>query len=208
MLSPRNNPPEDPMYIVVCGRPLSGKGTHSRRLAEERGMTNLSTGAMLREEVARETVFGKKYREIEKRGGLAPDDFVNSLVEAHLDTLDATEGVVFDGYPRTLTQAKMLDYFLRKRGRQVDLVVHLAISEKTAFMRMQKRAIEQRRLDDTPEGLVERLSSYQMHVVKVLRWYRATSRVVKLNAEGAKEDVARAIDQAIERRYSPGKTVW
>ncbi|MEO5867003.1 MAG: adenylate kinase [Sphingomonas sp.] len=117
------------MNIILLGPPGAGKGTQAERLVAAHGMVQLSTGDMLRGAVKAGTPVGMKAKPIMQSGALVPDAIVSDLIDEKLGTLDAGQGVIFDGYPRTAAQATELDAILERHGRTLDRVVELDVNE-------------------------------------------------------------------------------
>ena len=115
------------MNIILLGPPGAGKGTQSGRLVDNRGMRQLSTGDMLRAAVKAQTPVGLKAKAVMDAGELVSDEIVSDLIDDELAALDASTGVIFDGYPRTEAQAAILDDLLAKHGRSLDHVIELAV---------------------------------------------------------------------------------
>ena len=128
-----------PMNIILLGPPGAGKGTQAKRLVDEYGMVQLSTGDMLREAVKAQTEIGKQAESIMKSGGLVSDEIVSGLIGDKLDSLSAETSTIFDGYPRTAEQARSLDEILTVRGRKLDHVIELEVNEDALVDRITGR---------------------------------------------------------------------
>ena len=128
------------MYIVMFGAPGSGKGTTAKILAKKAGLPHISTGDMFREQIKKQTELGKLANSYISKGNLVPDEVTIGIVEDRLSWDDAQNGVILDGFPRTLAQAKALDEILKKLGKQVDIVPELKIPNEVIIERILNRA--------------------------------------------------------------------
>ena len=147
--------------IVIFGAPGSGKGTQSENLIANYGLFHISTGEVLRDHIARGTELGKVADSYISKGNLIPDDLMVSILADILDnTPEAKGGVIFDGFPRTINQAKALKAMLAERGAQVDAVVGLEVEEQELITRLLKRGEESGRSDDNLETIKQRLNVY------------------------------------------------
>ena len=141
-----------PVDVVFFGPPGSGKGTQASRLAAALGIPQISTGDLLRANVARGTELGKIAKPIMESGALVPDDLVTRMLKERLAEPDAAGGALFDGYPRTVPQAEALDGLLAESGRKVVAVLFIDVPDAPIIERLVKRATLEGRADDTPEG--------------------------------------------------------
>src|SRR5436190_23769643 len=116
------------MNLILFGPPAAGKGTQAKRLVDERGMVQLSTGDMLRAAIAAGSELGQRVQGIMQRGDLVSDEIVIALIEERLPEAEATGGAIFDGFPRTIAQAEALDHLLEHRGKRIDLVSRLKVN--------------------------------------------------------------------------------
>jgi len=144
------------MIALMFGPPGSGKGTQASRVAVRLGIPHVAAGDMLRSEVARDTALGREAKPIMDAGGLVPDDLVVRMIESRLDQPDAANGVLLDGFPRTVPQALALDAMLAARNDRVAWVVSLEVPDDELKTRILKRATTEGRSDDTAEGLAQR----------------------------------------------------
>lgn len=184
------------MNIVMFGPPGSGKGTQAKILQKDRGLTQLSTGDMLRAAIAAGTELGKKCQVIMAAGNLVPDTIVVGIIAERYDAPDCATGAVFDGFPRTLPQAEALDAMLAGRGHQIDLVIELKVDDKVLLDRVEQRIKEsggQARADDTPETLKNRLSVYYKNTAPLLDYYRKQGKLKSVNGMAPVADVTKAI---------------
>jgi adenylate kinase len=166
------------MNLILFGPPAAGKGTQAKRLVEQRGMVQLSTGDMLRAAIASGSELGQKVKGVLDRGELVTDEIVIALIEDRLPEAEAAGGAIFDGFPRTVPQAQALDAMLAKRGQKIDSVLRLKVDEPALIERISKRFAEQGRPDDNPEVFVTRLAAYNAQTAPLLPYYReqASSR--------------------------------
>jgi adenylate kinase len=162
------------MNIILFGPPAAGKGTQSKALIDQ-GMIHISTGDLLRAEVKSGSARGAEIDALISKGNLVPDAMVNQLVA---DRLAPGVDFLFDGYPRTVEQAKFLDAELAKHGSKVDLLVNIEVDFDILRGRIAKRFAEQGRSDDNPEAFETRLAAYQRDTAAVLPHY-AEQGVVK-----------------------------
>jgi adenylate kinase len=157
---------------IVFGPPGSGKGTQAARIEAAFHLAHLSTGEILRAEVARGTEIGKEVARIIAAGDLAPDDLIVSIVRQRLPESEAGPGVLLDGFPRTLQQAMALDEMLAQEGHRVEFVIALEVPESVLVDRILHRAAVEGRADDTREAIAERMHEYHKLTAAVLDHYR------------------------------------
>ena len=175
------------MNLVLFGPPGAGKGTQSKILTETRGLPQLSTGDMLRAAIAAGTPLGLACKALMDKGALVPDETVIGIIAERYDQPDCANGAVFDGFPRTIAQAKALDEMLAKRGRKIDLVLELKVDDAALLARVESRVAAGGpvRADDNPETLKKRLDVYYQSTEPVLGYYRAQGKVKTLDGMAA-----------------------
>lgn len=186
------------MNLILFGPPAAGKGTQAKRLVENRKMVQLSTGDMLRAAIASGSELGKKVEGVMQRGELVTDEIVIALIEERLPEAEAAGGAIFDGFPRTLAQAKALDSMLEQRGSRIDLVVRLKVDDEQLLKRVAGRFAESGRSDDNPESFKVRLSAYNDQTAPLLPYYENQKKLVEVDGMGSIEDVSTGIDGALE----------
>lgn len=187
------------MNLILFGPPAAGKGTQAKRLVEQRGMVQLSTGDMLREAIASGSELGKQCQEIMSRGGLIADDIVIALIAARLKEAEEAGGAIFDGFPRTIAQAEALDAMLVKLDKKIDAVVRLKVDDDALLERVSKRFAEQGRPDDNPESFKVRLDAYNRNTAPLLPYYGDRGLLTEVDGMGSIDDVAAAISGALAR---------
>lgn len=185
------------MNLILFGPPAAGKGTQAKRLVETRGMVQLSTGDMLRAEIASGSALGQTCDGIMKRGDLVSDEIVIALIEARLPEAEAAGGAVFDGFPRTLAQAEALDAMLANRGARIDHVVRLKVDDAALLERVTRRFEEQGRPDDNPDSFKVRLDAYNRNTAPLLPYYEGQGKLVEIDGMGSIDTVSTAIDAAL-----------
>ena len=186
------------MNLILFGPPGSGKGTQAKRLVENRGMIQLSTGDMLRAAIKEGTALGRQVEPILASGALVPDSIVIALIEERMPQAEAAGGAIFDGFPRTVAQAEALDAMLETRGRRIDLVVRLKVNDSELLDRITGRFAEQGRADDNPETFKTRLAAYNSQTAPLLPYYEGQGKLVEVDGMGSITEVAEAIDGALE----------
>jgi adenylate kinase len=157
---------------IIFGPPGSGKGTQASRLEEEMRIHHLSTGDILRGEVAKGTGLGQEVGRIMAAGDLVPDDLIVDVVRARLPAAEEGAGALLDGFPRTLKQAEALDAMLRGEGHRVDFIIALDVPEDVLVDRLLHRAQLESRTDDSREVIAERMREYHKLTEAVLGHYR------------------------------------
>ena len=185
------------MNLILFGPPAAGKGTQAKRLVEQRGMAQLSTGDMLREAIASGSQLGLECQAIMSRGDLVSDAIVIALIEARLKEAEDAGGAIFDGFPRTVAQAEALDAMLAKLGKKIDHVVRLKVDDTQLLERVARRYAEQGRSDDNPESFKVRLEAYNRNTAPLLPYYGDKGLLTEIDGMGSIESVATAIDAAL-----------
>ncbi|HBJ38444.1 MAG TPA: adenylate kinase [Planctomycetaceae bacterium] len=187
------------MRIVFIGAPGVGKGTQCKRLAAHFQIAHLSTGEMLRS-VDRDSSFGLLIRSYIDGGGLAPDDLVMRIVKGRLFDEDCRNGCLFDGFPRTLVQAKALDDLLRAAGDGLCTVISLEADTDELIGRLLKRSEQENRVDDTADAIQRRLELFRQMTSPVLDYYAAQGLVEPIDAMQSPDSIFDSIRDQIERR--------
>ena len=185
--------------IVIFGAPGSGKGTQSENLISHYGLYHISTGEVLRDNIARGTELGKIADSYISEGKLIPDDLMVSILADILDnTPEAKGGVIFDGFPRTINQAGALKEMLAKRGAKVDAVVGLEVEEDELIDRLIKRGKESGRSDDNLETIKKRLQVYHSQTQPLHDYYVNEGTYLPIKGVGTVESIFDSIKAAIK----------
>ncbi len=186
------------MNLILFGPPGAGKGTQAKTLVAERGWVQLSTGDMLRAAIAAQSELGLKVKDIMARGDLVSDEIVIALIEERLPEAEAAGGAIFDGFPRTVAQAEALDRLLEGRGNPIGKVLRLVVDQQELVERMEKRAAEEGRADDTVEAFKNRLETYNAQTAPLIPYYQDQGKLVDLDGMGGIADVSARINAALD----------
>ncbi len=182
------------MIIVLFGPPGGGKGTQADRLSEVIGTPHVSTGEILRAEVARGTDLGREAHPSMESGALVPDSLMIRIIESRLAEPDAERGVILDGFPRTVAQAEALDAMLERNGRAVSVVVSLEVPLPVLKQRVLGRARIEGREDDTEEAFTRRMDVYERETAPVIEHYRSAGmRIEAIDGSPAVEEVTEQV---------------
>jgi len=183
---------------IIFGPPGSGKGTQAARIEDAFHLKHLSTGAILRQEVAKGTATGKEAGRVMAAGDLVPDELIVDIVRSRLPEAEAGAGVLLDGFPRTVAQARALDSMLENEGHRVDFVVALDVPEYELVERILQRAKVEGRADDTREAIEERMHEYRTLTAAVLDHYRKQGvRIEEVGGHGSPDEVFERVRRAI-----------
>ena len=185
------------MNLILFGPPAAGKGTQAKRLVSNRGFIQLSTGDMLRAARASGSDLGKSVAKIMDEGGLVTDEIVIGLIDEQLTNHASAPGFIFDGFPRTIGQAKALDELLEKRGTEVHKVIRIMVDEDALVARITKRFEEEGRKDDNPETFKKRLAKYNADTAPLVPVYAEQGKLTEVNGMASIEEVAKAIDDVL-----------
>ncbi|MBR2301554.1 MAG: adenylate kinase [Bacteroidaceae bacterium] len=186
------------LNIVIFGAPGSGKGTQSERIVNKFGINHISTGDVLRAEIAAGSELGKSAKLLIDNGQLIPDELMIDILSAKLDSLKDSKGVIFDGFPRTIAQAEELKRLLNKRGQDVTAMIELDVPEEELMERLIKRGQESGRADDNEETIKKRLVVYNEQTAPLKDWYKNDGKHCYINGSGELDRIFADIVTAIE----------
>ncbi|MEI7471562.1 MAG: adenylate kinase [Chitinophagaceae bacterium] len=176
--------------LILFGPPGSGKGTQSEKLITQYGLKHLSTGDLLRSEIAGKTPLGIEAKAIMDKGHLVPDEVVIGMISSALEANPHAKGFLFDGFPRTSTQAEALDKLLDLKKTSIAAMIAMAVSEEELVKRLLKRGETSGRSDDINEGIVrERLVEYHKKTSVVADYYKQFDKVVVIAGEGTVDEI-------------------
>jgi len=185
------------MRLVLLGAPGSGKGTQAARLREHLQVPHISTGDLLRAQVAAGTPLGLEAKEVMARGNLVSDEIVLGMLEDRFSQADTRTGFILDGYPRNLAQAGALDALLTRIGQPMDRAVQLDVPVELLVERIAGRAKAEGRADDSPESVRTRLQVYTDLTAPVVDFYRQHGQLTVVDGVGTLDDVFNRILEAV-----------
>ena len=187
------------MNIILFGPPGAGKGTQAELLVQSRRMVQLSTGDMLRAAISAGTELGLQAKEIMDAGKLVSDDIMIGMIAERMEADDCKNGVILDGFPRTVAQAQALDAMFADKGISLDSVIEIRVDENALFARIKKRAAETggARSDDNAEVLAARLKVYHDNTAPVLPYYEDKGQLVTIDGMQSVEEVNKQIEACL-----------
>lgn len=214
------------MRFILLGPPGAGKGTHAKVLCEKFGLAHLAAGDILRRNIREGTELGKKAKDVIEKGELVSDDLVNQMMFDEIKALAGGKGLVLDGYPRTIGQAKALDQFIAQQQMKIDAAMNFDTSEEVVIERLSGRrvcpkcnanyhirnippkkegicdhcgsALTQRK-DDTPETIRHRLETYHKETEPLIEYYRRKGELHSLHGDYEIEQLQKEIASLFER---------
>ena len=186
--------------LLIVGPPGAGKGTQAARLAAAYGIPAIATGDIFRHNIADKTPLGIEVKAIVDAGDYVPDSLTNALVTKRLEQKDARDGFLLDGYPRTLDQVTYLDEMLASKAQAVDAVIRLVADQEEVVARLQKRAIDQGRVDDSEAAIRHRQEVYARETTPLIEVYRDKGLLIEVDGLGEIDDVSARISEALAAR--------
>ena len=186
------------LNIIIFGPPGSGKGTQSAKIVEKYDLVHLSTGDLMREEIAKDSPLGREVKKFIDKGMLVPDEIImRELYEKASEHLDSP-GLIFDGFPRTIVQAEMLDQMLNKHGIPIDVVLSVDVNEEELFKRLMGRAEDSGRSDDTADIIWQRIEVYKEQTFPLIDFYKKQGKIVSINGMSPVDKVFGKITKAVD----------
>jgi adenylate kinase len=184
--------------IALFGPPGAGKGTQSKKLIEKYNLAYISTGDILREEMDQGTDLGLKAKKVIERGELVSDDIIVQIIEKKIKTNTQVNGFLFDGFPRTVIQAYILEGLLLKMNTSLSCMISLDVPEEELMKRMMERAKKENRTDDTKEIIQNRLKEYKNKTIPVAQFYQEKGIYYKIDGLGTVDEIFKRITDTIE----------
>jgi len=190
------------MYnLVLFGPPGSGKGTQSEKLVNRYGLVHLSTGNLLREEIANKTPLGLEAKSIMDKGQLVPDEVVIGMIDSCLEKHKEAKGFLFDGFPRNTAQAEALDKLLNLKKEEIKQVLILDVDEEELIKRLVLRGKTSGRSDDADENVQrKRQEVYKNETLPVAAYYTKQKKVTNVNGMGEIEDIFNRLSSSIDKK--------
>ena len=187
------------LNIVLFGPPGSGKGTQAESIISKYGLIHLSTGDMLRAEIAAQSSLGVKAKALMDKGELVPDEVVIGMIEHKLDANNQAKGFVFDGFPRTVKQAEALDELLTNHAAPIKVVLSLVVGEEELTRRILHRGATSGRADDQNESIVKnRVIEYRNKTEPLANYYKAQNKLREIKGEQPVNKVFAALSKEID----------
>ncbi len=193
--------------LILFGPPGSGKGTQSEKLINRYNLKHLSTGDLLRSEISRKAPLGIEAKKFMDKGQLVPDEVVIGMISCALDENPGTAGFLFDGFPRTSTQAQALDKLLELKHTSINVMLALEVTEEELVKRLLKRGETSGRSDDNNEQVIRaRIVEYNKKTSPVSEYYKKANKVVLIKGEGTVEEIFLSLVKEIDTRMKKNKT--
>ncbi|MFT5970734.1 MAG: adenylate kinase [Flavobacteriales bacterium] len=187
------------LNLVLFGPPGAGKGTQSERLIEKYGLIHLSTGDLLRGEIAAKTALGLKAKSLMDTGSLVPDEVVIGMISSKLDANPSSNGFIFDGFPRTDAQAVALDALLKEKGTAISMMLALEVDKQELIQRLLSRGKGSGRADDQSEEIIEnRINEYNSKTAVLKDFYQGQDKFVGIEGVGGVEEITGRLCAAID----------
>lgn len=187
-------------YYILFGPPGAGKGTQATAMVERYNLHHVSTGALLRKEIAAQTELGLKAKALIEQGSLVPDEVVEGMIENEFKTVTSVDGFLLDGFPRTLPQAEALDKILAKTAEEVTAVVSIMIPDAMIMERIKGRALKEGRADDANEETINnRITTYHDQTEPLIEYYSNHGKYNEIDGVGTIEEVAAKIADLVDK---------
>ena len=185
------------MNIIIFGPPGAGKGTQAKYLVKKLSSFQISTGDMLRDEINKDTDIGKRIINNMNNGKFVEDEIVNKLLEKIIIDSKKMNKLIFDGYPRTINQAKKLESLLNKSNQKIDYIFFLNVNKDSIIKRIEKRKILEKRSDDDADTILKRFDAYMKVTKPVLDFYSSKSNFYEIDGSVEIEEISGKIEQIL-----------
>ena len=187
------------LNIVLFGPPGAGKGTQSNLLIDKYNLIHLSTGDILRSEIAEGTKLGLEAKTLMDRGDLVPDEVVIGMISSKLDNNPNANGFIFDGFPRTAAQATALDSLLKETGTSISIMLSLKVADDELIRRLLERGKDSGREDDKNESIIaNRINEYNNKTAPLKEFYSVQNKLSEIEGNGTVEDIASKLNNVID----------
>jgi len=187
--------------LILFGPPGSGKGTQSEKLMSRYGLKHLSTGDLLRNEIASNSPLGMAAKSFMDKGQLVPDEVVIEMIDSAIENNPQAKGFLFDGFPRTTAQAEALDKLLMQKNAPIAVVLALEVSKDELVKRLMNRGLTSGRSDDTDESIIRaRIDEYERKTAAVAEYYDQFGKVARIKGEGTIDDIFQVLTDEIDAK--------
>ena len=187
------------LNLVLFGPPGAGKGTQSEYLINKYNLTHISTGDLFRKHLGEGTELGKTAQKFLDVGNLVPDDIVIGMVDEKINSTSNTNGFIFDGFPRTIAQAKALDALMQKNNTHINTMLALEVSEDELMKRLQNRGKTSGRVDDQNEAKIKnRIQVYNNETTPVAEYYKAQGKLNSVKGVGTIEEIFNRLSKLVD----------
>ncbi len=188
--------------VVIFGAPGSGKGTQSDKIVEKYDLIHLSTGDILRAEIAKGSEVGKIADGLISKGQFVPDDVIIKVLENAINEHPTAKGFIFDGFPRTVTQAEALDSILKQKNIRVGVMLNIDVEQNELVKRLLNRGKTSGRSDDNLITIQERINVYEQKTMPVIQFYDKQGKHIRIKGTGTLDEVFAQIEAAIDSRMN------
>jgi adenylate kinase len=183
--------------VIIFGPPGAGKGTQANNLVKKYNLYQISTGDLLRNEVTNKTDIGRNIENIISKGDFATDEIVNELIQNVVSNPQKKNKLIFDGYPRSLSQAKNLDILLNSSNQKIDFIFFLNVKKETIIKRIEKRKILEKRADDNLKTILKRYDTYMETTKPVLDFYSKNPNFYEIDGSVKIDEISSKIEQIL-----------
>jgi len=183
--------------VIIFGPPGAGKGTQAQNIVKKFKLYQISTGDLLRNEVKNQTPIGKDIENIISKGDFATDEIVNELIKNAVFDVNKKNNLIFDGYPRSLSQAKNLDLLMQNSDQKIDFIFYLNVKKDTIIKRIEKRKILEKRADDDLSTILKRYETYMDTTKPVLDYYSKKLNFYEIDGGDKIDQISSKIEQIL-----------